>query len=192
MNRFKAKQHIGELRDFVALLQEQKVRSYLEIGSCYGGSLWWVGSSLPAGMCMVAVDKPKDAGMQQSLQSCAKALQQRHKVTVLFGDSTHDTIIARARALGPFDALFIDANHAREYVEKDWNNYGPLARIVCFHDISWKRDARWRLKHPEHARVDVPQFWDMLKRHYTYIEIKRDPTGNNNGIGMLWREKKCS
>jgi predicted O-methyltransferase YrrM len=52
-------------------------------------------------------------------------------------------------ALPAFDLVFIDGNHTREYVQADHEHYGPLGRIVAFHDISpegyWKEAAAyWR------------------------------------------------
>jgi hypothetical protein len=41
-----------------ALLQREGVRSYLEIGSKFGGSLWRVANSLPPGSRIVSVDLP--------------------------------------------------------------------------------------------------------------------------------------
>ena len=36
---------------------------------------------------------------------------------------------------GPYDVIFIDADHTYEGVKKDWEDYGPLAERVAFHDI---------------------------------------------------------
>ena len=64
----------------------------------------------------------------------------------------------------------------------DWQNYGPLARIVAFHDIGWRREANWPGK-----RIAVPEVWNEIKAGYRFEEIKLCPTGKNNGIGVLWR-----
>jgi hypothetical protein len=69
-----------------------------------------------------------------------------------------------------------------EYVSRDFENYGGLARIVAFHDISWWRPDPW-IK--DHGKMDVPDFWNGIKNKYRHREIKLEQ--RNNGIGILWR-----
>jgi predicted O-methyltransferase YrrM len=188
--RFEALQHHGEISAFAALLKEQGVRSYLEIGSKFGGSAWYVGSNMPNGMRMVLVDMPRGTvrwhESEPSLKRCAEALSNcGHQVDIIWGDSTDPKVIEQVRQHAPFDAILIDANHTRPYLEKDWANYGPMGKIIAFHDIAWKRP--WNelkmMKHP----IDVPHFWNHIKEHYFNVEIKLDPKGKDNGIGVLWR-----
>jgi hypothetical protein len=40
----------------------------------------------------------------------------------------------------------------------------------------------------EGVRIDVPEFWDVIKRDFRHKEIKLCPTGKNNGIGVLWKD----
>jgi predicted O-methyltransferase YrrM len=68
---------------------------------------------------------------------------------LIWGDSTAAEVIEKLMALGPFDAIFIDANHTSLIVEKDWANYGPMGRIVAFHDIGWHRAPEWKDRHPD-------------------------------------------
>jgi len=103
-------------------------------------------------------------------------------VQVILGDSTAPDVIAAARALGPYDAVFIDGNHTLEYVAQDWMNYAPLARLVAFHDIAWKRRAAG-------AKIDVPEFWNWIKPRFKHVEFRSCPTGCNNGIGVLWQTR---
>lgn len=185
---FQALQHPGEIRAFAALMQEQKIRSYLEIGSKFGGSLWRVVSDLPPPVKVVVVDLPRGTIAwplsEISLNSCVTALRRRgHDVTLLWGDSTADDIVCKVKELGPYDAMLIDANHTRPYLEKDWANYGPLGKIVAFHDICWRRPKAQMPKVP----IDVPAFWEVVKGSYFNVEIKLDSTEKDNGIGVLWR-----
>jgi hypothetical protein len=91
-------------------------------------------------------------------------------------------VIEKVRALGPFDAVMLDADHRLPGVTADWINYGPMGRMVAFHDIAWRRAPEW-----VGTRIDVPQFWDSIKGHYRHEEFRFCPTGKNNGIGVLWR-----
>jgi len=178
-------QNEGEILWFLELLRQQKVASYLEIGSRYGGSLWRVASVLPPGARLVAVDFPDSAGGRSdsldSLTACvAELCAGGYDAHVIFGDSTDPTIVEQVRAFGPFDCCFIDANHSLPFVTLDWSHYGPMARMVAFHDIRWRRAADWVGR-----RIDVPLLWDGLKRQYRHAELMLEK--KNNGIGVLWR-----
>lgn len=178
-----ALQHEAEIAEFIALLNVEGVRSYLEIGSKYGGALWRVGNALPHGSRIVSVDLPwGDRSTEPHLKACIAALQHRgYDASLFLGDSTSAEIIDKVRALGPFDAIFIDANHTEPFVRKDWANYGPMGRIVAFHDIGWIPREESKGKLP----IDVPKVWAEIKDAYRFREIRHDK--RDNGIGVLWR-----
>ena len=176
-----------EIDALVEVFKREGVTSFLEIGSKFGGTLWHIGSQLPAGSRIVSIDMPGGTRAWQesriSLLECIVRLTESgREASVIWGDSTSASVINQARALGPFDAILIDANHTRPYVEKDWANYGPMGRIVAFHDIAWRRAQEWI-----GVRIDVPQFWNEIKEAFRHEEFKFCPTGKNNGIGVLWR-----
>lgn len=178
----------AEIDGFADILVAEGVRSYLEIGSKFGGSLRRVAERLPVGSRIVSVDLPKGtkAWRESTVElGCviADLRTKGHDAHLIWGDSTAPAIIDQVRALGPFDGCFIDANHTAPYIEKDFANYGPMARIVAFHDIGWRRAPEW-----EGCRIDVPEFWARVKQDYRHQELKFCPTGKNNGIGVLWRE----
>lgn len=174
-------QNLNELEQLVRIFKEENVRSYLEIGAKFGGSLWALGTAMPKGSRIVAIDLPfgtfKWPDSERSLRECAERLRQEfnHKVTLLWGNCTTLWIIEEAKANGPYDAVFIDANHTRKFVEHDWKVYGPMAPMVCFHDIGWV----------DKKGIDVPAFWNDVKRQYEHHEICAEP--GKNGIGVLWR-----
>lgn len=175
-------QNIEELRQFCNLLAREEVRSYLEIGSKYGGSLWSVSQVLAPGAKIVAVDLPwGDKSTEAPLRMCVEEITKRHPDThLILGDSTDQKIIDKVKSLGHFDAILIDANHTEPYVRKDWENYGPLGRIVAFHDISWQPRPNAGSKLP----IDVPKVWLTLKNNHRHEEIKLD--ARDNGFGILW------
>lgn len=177
-------QNEQEFAWFIELLRAEKVRSYLEIGSRYGGSFWRVATALPNGARMIAVDFPNSMGgrndSKESLSACVAELRAcGYDAGAIFGDSTDPTVVELVRAHAPFDACFIDANHGLEYVTADWKNYGPMARIVAFHDIKWRRKDEWCGK-----RIEVPIFWAEIKQQYPHAEMGLER--KNNGIGVLW------
>jgi cephalosporin hydroxylase len=178
-------QNLVELQKFIAILKAENVRSYLEIGSKFGGSLWRIANALPTGSRIVAVDLPHgDQSFKVSLpplQECISALVQKgYDARLIVGDSTDPAIIEEVRKLAPFDACFVDANHTVPYVRKDWANYGPMCRLMAFHDIGWIARPQ-----PGKKPIEVPVVWNEIKRNYRHEEIKLDP--RDNGIGVLWR-----
>lgn len=183
-----ALQDPAELATFLKLLKQENVKSYLEIGSKFGGSLWRVANSLPKGSRVVAVDLPHgDTSFKESqphLEECVRRLRQSGYDAHLFlGSSTDPEIIAKVTALSPFDLCLIDGNHTEPYVRADWANYGPLAKIVTFHDIGWKIGDRSTKKMP----IEVPKVWAELKQQFRHQEIKMCHTKQDNGFGVLWR-----
>ena len=166
---------------FVALLQREGIRSYLEIGSKFGASFDRIVRAMPKGSRGVSVDLPGEGhASRASLSQVGKNLSRDgYDVKIIWGDSTYGGVVANVKALAPFDAVFIDANHTLPYVTKDWENYGPLGRIVAFHDIAYVR------KPGSPKEIEVPQFWESIKGGYRHEECKLD--GPHNGIGVLWR-----
>lgn len=177
----------AEIDGFAEILAQENIQSYLEIGSKFGGSLMRVAGSLVPGARVVSVDLPRGTKMWPQSEAELKASIDRLRLNgfdahLIWGDSTAPEVVERVRALGPFDAIFIDANHTTPFLVKDWANYGPMGRIIAFHDINWHRAPEW-----VGTRIDVPEFWDEIKADYRHQEFRLCPTGKNNGIGVLWR-----
>src|SRR5262245_30508994 len=171
----------GELEDLITIFTNEGVKSYLEIGCKYGGSLWKVGRSLPRGSLIVGVDLMQYPDIYMKLRESAAALTGQ-KVHLIKGDSTNQNLVRDVAKFGPFDACLIDGNHTLPYVKQDWENYGPLCRLVAFHDINWSRPP----DHPDlKYGIEVPEFWNSIKNGYRHVEIKRDK--QDNGIGVIWR-----
>jgi len=175
-----------ELEEFIGILKKEQVQSYLEIGSKFGGSLWKIARALPKGSLIVSVDLPQGDGSfkesQPHLERCIDDLTAfGYDAHLFLGDSTDPTIVEWVAELAPFDACLIDGYHTEPFVRADWKNYGPMARIVAFHDIGWRRDGRDSKK----AKIEAPKVWKELKQIYPHREIVHCP--RDYGIGVLWR-----
>jgi cephalosporin hydroxylase len=180
-------QDAEEISAFVECVRAEGCKSFLEVGSKYGASLERVAAVLPVGSRVVSVDLPN--GTKEWKQSSVslqgvidKLKRDGYDAHVIWGNSTDPKIIAQVKALGPFDCVFIDADHRLPGVTADWNTYGPMGKLVAFHDIGWKRAPEW-----VGTRIDVPEFWNSIKDGFLHDEYKFCPTGKNNGIGVLWR-----
>lgn len=167
----KVYQNYRELAEFIELLRVHDVRSFLEIGSKWGGTLRNVAASMPKGSRVVSVDTNLREPLVQSIGAIRKMGYDTH---FILGDSTAPDVVERVRKLGPYGACLIDGNHKRQYVQADWENYGPLCRIVAFHDI-------------ENAKEDVITFWPEVRAGRRWLELKYSPTPWTMGIGVIFQ-----
>lgn len=178
----------SELANYIAILQREGVRNFLEVGSRFGGSLWRIAQALPVGSKIVSVDSAKGmggnhAGAMESLEACIKRLREMgYDTHLVVGDSQLSETIDKVQKLRPFDAVFIDADHEYRGVIQDWKNYGPMAKVVAFHDVGWVMPKGY--SNPK--VVEVPRLWEELKLNYRHEEFIDRSTGGNMGIGVLW------
>jgi methyltransferase family protein len=177
-----------EIQAFADLVAREKITSYLEIGSKFGGSLHRVGEVLQPGSRVVAVDLPGGTKVwkesEASLKKCVLELCEKgHDARIIWGNSQDKNVVEQVRKYAPFDLILIDGDHRLPGVTQDWNNYAVMGKRIAFHDIGWRRAPEW-----QGTPINVPEFWDSVKGQYRHEEIKLCPTGKNNGIGVLWRE----
>lgn len=184
-------QDLKEFDQFLKFIRKHNVKSYLEIGSKHGGSFWRISTSLPKGSRVVSVDLPHgDTSFKESepnLKACVEELKRRgYDAHLILGDSTEPEIVEKARSLGPYDLVFIDANHTEAYVRKDWDNYKICSNIIAFHDIGWRARPAPSKKMP----IEVPIVWAELKQLYRNVEIRC--CVQDNGIGILWMDQPAA
>lgn len=178
-------QYDDELDQLIGWFVHLGVRSYLEIGARYGGSFGRVMMALGERSRGVCVDFPgAEFGDENSpvrlFDTLARLRRRGREVSCVLGPSAAQEVVARVQAFGPFDAVFIDADHRYAAVRLDFEIYAPLARVVALHDIAAPDHVTSRRGTP----VGVPQFWAEVKTRYPYIEIYRPDT--LMGIGIVF------
>jgi predicted O-methyltransferase YrrM len=148
----------------------------LEVGCYEGGTLWhW----LRMAKRVVAVDDlTRNADEWQEW-----ADETGCDLHIKRGDSHDRTIIEDVRDLGPYDLVFIDADHTYQACRADVDHYGTMLTeggVLVLHDI---------LPRPNYG---VSQVWAELKSipGVRYMEIAKNDTEPGNegpcGIGLLW------
>lgn len=169
-----------ELEALLMVANAVDARNVLEIGVWYGGTLWhW----LQTAERVVAIDNLMlDPERWQEWADDSGA-----DLYVLAGSSHDPELINQAADLGPYDLLFIDADHTYDSVVRDWDNYAPMVRkggVVVFHDINPRPD------------YGVSEVWDTIKstpgartleirERHPYVAPDLTP-GFEPGIGVVW------
>ena len=97
-----------EFSQFLDIIKEKDISSYLEIGARHGDSFYDIVTSLPQGSKAVAIDLPNSSwGMsdsQEKLEECVSELcYLGYDAHVLFADSTTDHAVNYAKHHGNFD-----------------------------------------------------------------------------------------
>lgn len=157
-------------------------KSLLEVGSNFGGTLRRMAAVMQQGSTIVSVDLPCDSTPKelQPLENlklaCKQISQLGGNVQLFIGDSHNAQVVEAVRKHGPYDFCFIDGDHSYQGMKADWENYGPMAKVVAFHDIGGPIDACRR-------------FWRELKAEGKYRT--EEFVANEQrffGIGIVYRE----
>ena len=173
-------QNEWELAQMLKLVEGKD--SLLEIGSNFGGTLKRMASVMNKGARIVSVDlaaddTPSFLNPQASLRdTCRKIALVGGNVELFLGNSHNEEVKKKVSNFAPYDFVFIDGDHSYEGVKKDWEDYGPMGRIVGFHDIGG-------------GVTDVVKFWTELKctTKYRTEEFISDHE-KKFGIGIVYRE----
>jgi len=178
---YESSQNEEELASMLEVIRGSK--SLLEVGSRFGGTLVKMAKILAPGSTITSVDAPIcDSELhifkpQERLEfNCDKIRAMGHTVNLIMADSQVKETVERVRAFGPFDFGFIDADHSYKGVKTDWENYGPMCKVIGFHDI---------INQPS----EVDRLWAELKPHFKHAEFTQSLGKHQLGIGIIFREQ---
>lgn len=190
--------------EFMKLLDLYRTRQplkVLEVGTGYGGTLYyWLKEAAPESI-VVAVDsysKNEWYGSDKDNRKLYDEWVSQSKVgmlTVVAGNCQDPEILAQVNQQGPYDWIFIDAGHKTWETLLDWNNYKEMVApggLMAFHDIiSYYEDEITK-----EVLCDVPSAWEQIRAEgYLTQELIAMPrkewytsNGHNDwsGIGIVY------
>lgn len=175
-------QDADELATFIALLREHNITSYLEVGARYGGTLLAVAREVQT-IKRVAGGGPfgDDKSVLHLLAAVGVIREAGIEATAILGPSSAPEVVARARALAPFDAILIDADHAYQAAKNDFDLYATMGTIVALHDAM----APDGLVSKRGTLIEVGRLWREVKAHHRWSEI--ETPGSGMGFGIIHR-----
>jgi len=181
----------NEIHKLIQILDVEKPKSLLEIGTSNGGTLFLLCKIASSNAKILSIDLPggKFGGdlypdwKMNVYKSFAKKNQSLH----LIRSDSHDhaTYKKTKNILGKkkLDFLLIDGDHTFEGVKQDFKMYSKLVSrggIIAFHDIK---------PGPINEVGGVPNFWKKICTKYPSLEIIEDDGRKGSyGIGLLFLE----
>lgn len=175
---WRMEQHGDEIRRFAHFLVTHPgdIKRVLELGVRHGGTsaLWHqlCPEALVVGVDRVGCDSYQEPEFSQR---AAQMMAEFPRYTFIQGDTEDPATLTKVAPYGPFDFLFIDADHSYEAVSRDFARFGPLVRaggLVAFHDI---------VNGP--CTSGVHKFWNELKGDK--YEFVTTPASDWGGIGAV-------
>ena len=164
-------QNLWELDQMLAVIERHEPNRILEVGTMWGGTLWhW----LQIASTVVSVDD--EMRRADTWEQWAEEFDV--DLVLLQGMSQDQMLIDQAHKLGPYDFIFIDADHRYPSVKADWENYSPMIApggIFAFHDTQHIGDDSY----------GVEQLWNEITSEGD-VRWMHIVMTNHCGIGLLW------
>ncbi|MDQ3804772.1 MAG: class I SAM-dependent methyltransferase [Acidobacteriota bacterium] len=174
----------SEIAALCEIVRELRPAAVCEIGAAGGGTTFLFSRVAPPDCLLVTVDLEFDEPRLRAVSSFARGRQR----IVCVGRDSHDeeTVRAVVGCLGgrSLDFLFIDGDHSRAGVARDFELYSPLVRpggVIALHDIVPVREGD-----TNHHAGGVPEFWRELSDRYPSARQIIDDRGQSAfGIGVI-------
>ena len=176
----------GELNRLMELVKELQPKRILEIGSLYGGTMWyWMHAVKGAEIVSVDIGVGEPDSRFSDMEYARINLWPEWEketgctITQIRADSTSAETVKVVKEHAPFDFIFIDGGHDFATAMADWQNYWPMLRtggLFAFHDIVYLSSG-------------VPAVWRTVRNHGKWQEFIRENNPEQwMGIGVMWKE----
>lgn len=181
----------GELNRLIELVKELQPKRILEIGSLYGGTMWyWMHAVKGAEIVSVDIGVGAPDSRFSDMEYARINLWPEWEretgciITQIRADSTSPETVKSMKEYAPFDFIFIDGGHYYETVISDWKNYWPMLRsggLLAFHDIAYPDGNR--------DNYGVGRAWREVRDNGKWQEFIRENNPEQwMGIGVMWKE----
>lgn len=180
-------QQKDEIAELLAILEPQRPRTLLEIGTASGGTLFLLSRVAAPDALLVSIDLPGGrfgGGYGRWRVPLYRSFARPGQTIRLIRADSHraETFRSLREIIGNrgLDVLFIDGDHTYEGVQKDFDMYGTLVNDrgwIALHDI---------LPDPSDASNEVHRYWGEITKGLLYREIIADCSGKY-GIGVVRR-----
>lgn len=185
-------QNENEFRAFLNIYKRAEPKSIIEIGTFFGGTLWFFNQNSKLEKVTV-IDLPipeSDERYSQMVESRKlwdswfEDCRQFYDIKGNSRDLGNIDIVKGLNPEGSVDMLFIDGDHTYEGVKADYENYSPLVRsggMIVFHDIYLIEEVKrfWKelvSQHQEDGKTSAP------------FEIIYEQDSDAMGIGILYKK----
>lgn len=162
------------------------VSSFLEIGSCQGYNLIGIATSavLKERAIIRSVDLANHGTAAVLTDLCAKMDgQDGLDVKCLIGNSRDGATEDWCRQWAPYDVVFIDGDHEYDGVSADWAQYGPMGKVVAFHDVGNEESAPGCVRLWAELTAGPEIDFDEYVADQLYHVVNLGP----QGIGIIYR-----
>lgn len=178
----------AEAEQLLAVLERERPRRVLEIGTGHGGTLLLWAHAARSDATLVSVDWPlwemDDPAEEEKLARIARVRRRSQSLHLLRGHATHHDVHRQALAYfnnQPIDFLFLASHGSGDEVARAAAGYVEAVRdggIIAVADI-----------HP-HARGwgnELRALWAELRALGRHLEIVEDTRQDGRGIGVVWK-----
>jgi cephalosporin hydroxylase len=172
-----------EFSRLVALYRDLEPKTVLEIGTEYGGTLWYWTHLAKPGTKIANIEMVITRGHGMILPLMWQSwLPEGVELTTIQGRSqdahVENQVVEYLGDLGDkIDFCFIDGDHTYKGVKHDFYVYGMRSKVVVFHDL---------IRHKPH--FGVGQLFNELKPNYKTDEFWSDGPRHQpgGGIGVVY------
>jgi len=174
-----------ELINFLKLFVKQHPKVIFECGTASGGNLFLLTRFSDKDSIIISVDLPggKFGGGYPSwkIPLYKSFTSHNQKIILIRNDSHKISTLERLKDVlnnRKIDVAYIDGDHTYSGVKRDFELYRSLIKpggLMIFHDI---------IPHPN-KNVEVPKFWQEIRKEYEFKEFIKDRNQKGAGIGIL-------
>jgi len=177
-----------EIQYVLKKIREKVINSYLEIGTWNGGTLFLISQSIKENATLISVDLPNGpfgGGYLWIRIPLFLSFKKKKQKIYLIRENSHNLAtydkVQNILCGKKVDLLFIDGDHSYNGVKQDFFMYSKFVKrdgLIIFHDIAKTTNIE----------SNVTQFWNEIKKNYSYEEIIQNKNQNWAGIGILTKK----